>query len=143
MPESMPIGPTVPAAFGSIRLIASVCSTSLGYSTSKICGAPGTLIESGYACQACGASSTHGRPRCVRVVAGPLSTGLGTLGKRVHDGSLAIRSHHLGVAGSNSRMLCQAIVDGGMFLTGATTTSCTLRVAIAFPRTRLEVSRFG
>src|SRR5205823_7111554 len=118
------MGPTVPAAFGSMRLMASVCSMSLGYSISRMCGAPGVLIDSGYACQACGASSTQGRPRCVRVVAGALSTGRGTVGNRVHEGRRAIRSHHLGVAGSNSRMLCQVDVGGGMFLTGATTTSC-------------------
>ena len=47
---------------------------------------------------------------CIRVVAGPLSTGRGTVGIRVHDGKTAIRSHHLGLAGSISNTLCQAVV---------------------------------
>ena len=54
MPESRPIGPTCPAALGSTRLMPSVCSRSLGYSISRMCGRPGSSIVSGYACQPSG-----------------------------------------------------------------------------------------
>src|SRR3954465_8599062 len=121
----------------------SVCSISLGYSTSSMCGVPGEAIDSGYACQACRGSSTHARPRCMRVVTGPLSTGRGTLGSLVHDGNTAILSHHFGLAGSISNTLCQLAVGELPCFTGATTTSCTFRVAIAFPRTIDEVNRLG
>src|SRR5436853_3087976 len=120
----------------------SVCSMSLGYSTSTMCGVPGVAIDSGYACQACRGSSTHDRPMCIRVVAGALSTGRGTVGSRVHEGNTAILSHHLGLAGSISNTLCQAPAGELPCLTGATTTSCTLRAATALPRTIDEVKRF-
>ena len=128
------MGSTAPAALGSTRLMPIVCGTSLGYSISRMCGCPGSLMGSGYASQLTFGEAPPGPSwiigpnfGCSHVAESPLPNGpLRSPGTR---GIAPRRSHHRELAGLISTTfvgVARCAAAAGRF---STTTNCTRRSA--------------